>query len=133
MLNFDTEIDTARSSQAVVTTAPVVTETIKVTPTPMSEARAFVAKADSAWEWDDLRDYVVHQIEQRFGPWPRDSFKEAGTFKRFLAEWGTDAPRIARHAFEVCDGWWSSAPISINRFTRGSDPFFAQVIADRLP
>lgn len=132
MMNFDTELDTATGSTRVVKSAPAVTDTVEVTPTPMSEARAFLAKPDVDWTWEDLRDYVVYQIEQKFGPWPRSQFKEMGTFKRFHADWGTQAAQIARYAFETCDGWWSSAPVSINRFTKGSDPFFAVVIADRL-
>lgn len=128
LLDYDAMPATAQT----VVTKPVITETVEVTPSPMSEASAYLTKSDDQWTWGDLRDYVVHEIETRFGPWPRDSKKEYGIFNRFLSQWGPLAPRIARHAFETCDGWWSSAPVRIERFCRGSDPYFAVPIAERL-
>lgn len=128
--NFDTELDQQGVSRLVKTTTEVmVEESVTVTP-KRSESRAFVGKTD--WAWDDLRDYVVTNIEERFGPFPRDSRKESGIFKSFLARWGDQAQDIARYAFEAADGRWAGAPISVNRFCRNSDPYFAQVIVERL-
>jgi hypothetical protein len=39
---------------------------------------------------------------------------------------------IAKAAFEVQNGMWRSAPISVQRFCKGSDVFFADVIAERV-
>lgn len=124
--------DAAPSTTQKRTAPPVVIEeTVTVTQLP-SEARGFVGKDPANWSWSDLRDYVVHQIEQRFGLFPRDSKKEYGIFTRFLREHGAQAGPIAVHAFEVCDGYWANAPISINRFCKASDPYFAAPIKERL-
>lgn len=130
MKNFDTELDQQGVTRMVKTTSQVVIEeTVRVIHRP-SESKAYVGKTD--WTWSDLRDYVVGQIEERFGAFPRDSRKESGVFKSFLARWGDQAQPIARHAFEVADGRWGGAPISVNRFCKNSDPYFAAVIAERL-
>lgn len=128
--NFD-DVDTMPRQARVATPTVVVTETVTLTQRP-SEARAFVAKDEASWGWDDLRDYVVAQIEQRFGVFPRDAKKEAGIFKAFLSRYGDKAPAIARYAFETCDGFWCGAPISVNRFCKGSDPYFGDKIVERL-
>lgn len=128
--NFDTELDTQRTSRIVRTTTEVVIEeSVKVVHRP-STSRAYLGKSE--WGWDDLRDYVVAQIEERFGPFPRDSRKESGIFKAFLARWPEQAQAIARFAFEVEDGRWGGAPISVNRFCKNSDKYFSAVIAERL-
>jgi hypothetical protein len=132
LLNFDTDLDAQGVASMVVrTTAPVVTETVTVHQQP-SQRTQYVAKPEETWAWDDLRDYVVREIEQRFGVFPRDSKKEYGIFHAFCGRWADQAPAIARFAFEVEDGRWAGAPISINRFCKNSDPFFAEVIAKRL-
>ena len=136
MKNFDTELD-RQGVARLVTSAPtttrtmtVIEETVTVTRQPSMTSKAYVGKTD--WGWDDLRDYVVGQIEERFGAFPRDSRKEAGIFKSFLSRYPDKAQQIARFAFEVSDGRWKGSPISVNRFCRGSDPYFADVIAERL-
>jgi hypothetical protein len=127
--NIDTDLDTAGVTRLVKTTEVVVEESVSVHLKRM-ESRAFVGK--EVWAWDDLRDYVVSGIEDRFGAFPRDTRKESGIFKSFLARWGEQAQAIARYAFEVADGRWAGAPISVNRFCKGSDPYFAEVIVARL-
>jgi hypothetical protein len=130
MRNFDTELDRQGVTRLVSSAIEVVVEeSVQVIHRP-SQARAFVGK--DTWAWDDLRDYVVASIEERFGPFPRDSRKESGIFKSFLARWGEQARPIAEYAFVVTDGRWGGAPISVNRFCKGSDPYFAEVIAARL-
>ena len=130
MKNFDTILDVQGVTRLVSTTEVVIEETVKVIHKP-SEVRSYVGKDD--WSWDDLRNYVVVQIEERLGVFPRDSRKEAGIFKSFLSRWPEgQAQAIARYAFEVCDGRWAGAPISVNRFCKGSDPYFAAKIVDRL-
>lgn len=128
MKNFDTELD-RQGVTRMVTSNVVIEESVRVIPRP-SESRAYLGKSD--WEWDDLRDYVVAQIEQRFGVFPRDSRKEASIFKSFLGRWGQQAQQIARFAFEVEDGYWKGSPVSVNRFCKASDPYFSEVIARRL-
>ena len=115
--------------EPVVTSAPVVQQAVTVTPVA---SRSDLLVEPSEWSWQEFRDYVVAHIEQVSGPFPRDAKKEYGIFSRFLNTYGQDAVRIAKYAFEVCDGWWKGAPISVNRFTKGSDPYFANVILDRL-
>lgn len=94
--------------------------------------RTHLLAQEQDWDWRQLRDYVVGQIEHFHGPQPRDPRKEKSIFSSFLDRWGSQAPLIAKAAFEVHQGMWQSAPISVNRFCKASDGYFAQVIAERL-
>lgn len=129
--NFDTDLDTAGVTSMVKTVAPAVVETVTVRLKP-SEKTAFVVSDEKDWAWDNLRDYVVAEIESRFGAFPRNFIREAAIFKSFLSRWGVAAPAIARSAFEVHDGMWKGAPVSVNRFCVGSDPYFAAPLAERI-
>ena len=129
MMHF--EPDLAPATRTAPALSVEIREAVTVTPRP-SQSRAFVAKTDDAWDWSDLRDYSIAQIEERFGPFPRDAKKEAGIFKSFLARHGEQASAIARFAFEVEGGYWAGAPISVNRFCKASDPYFADKIKPRL-
>jgi hypothetical protein len=115
----------------VVTQTVVITEKVEVSP---SRPASYLIKPDSVWGWQELRDYVVAQIEALFGPSPRDLRKEKSIFSSFIDRFGTDAPRIARYAFEspATKGLWGNAPIRVTRFTRASDEWFAVPILDRL-
>jgi len=115
----------------VVVEAPTVVQTVTVTPVA---ARSDLLVGTENWTWVELRDYVVAQIIDRFGPFPRDSRKEHAIFNRFISTFGAEAAAaIAQYAFgPSCDGWWGSAPIQIQRFCKGSDPYFANVILQRL-
>ena len=129
LLYFDPDLTPASHSSTAA--APTVVETVTVTQLP-SEARGYLSRPVEQWSWSDLRDYVVAEIEARFGTFPRDSKKEFGIFSRFHKTYGEQAGKIAKHAFEVADGYWANAPISVNRFTKGSDPYFAEPILARL-
>jgi hypothetical protein len=137
MIDFDRIID---SKPAITVTEtkiapPVVTSTVTVTPKPasLSEKRAYLAKTDDQWDWSDLRDYCIAQMERWHGPQYRDFKKEASIFKAFLSRWPNgQAQRIARFAFESQQGMWRSAPITVNRFCRASDEYFAAIIMSRL-
>lgn len=135
MLNFGLTVSTSTRSDeadvAVAQTLSTVTEEVRVTPVA-SAAASYAMKDEQAWGWADLRDYVIREIEMRHGPQVRDPKKEAGIFKGFLSRWPEQAIAIARAAFEVHDGMWRNAPISVNRFCRASDQYFAAVIAQRL-
>lgn len=97
--------------------------------TRKSGSRTYLTVNPEQWQWQNLRDYVVDQIESLHGPFPRDPVKEAAIFKGFISRWGSDrAAKIAQAAFTTHSGWWRSAPIGVNRFAAGSDPFFAEVI-----
>lgn len=111
------------------TSAPAVRETVRVTPVA---GASYLLKPDEQWTWEDLRDYVMAQIETYHGAQLRNPVKEAGIFKGFLARYGDKAVGIARFAFEQQRGMWKRAPISATRFCKGSDPYFADVIAQRL-
>lgn len=158
MLNFDTELDRAGTRRIVkaVTAVPTIKETVSVRPiehapepsvqppaqpnyyqesaaaAPASTQTSYVARDTDQWTWQDVRDYVVREIEQRFGTFPRDLVKESGIFKSFASRWGSKAGLIAKCAFEVHDGMWRGAPISVTRFTKGSDPYFSEKLAERL-
>lgn len=134
MMHFDSVLDrpvTAQPPAPAPEPTVAVVETVTVTQHP-SESRGYMLKDDTEWEWGDLRDYVITQIEERFGPQPRDFKKEYGIFSRFLKTYQEFAPVIARYAFDIENGWWMSAPIRVTRFTRGCDPYFAEVILSRL-
>lgn len=128
MKNFDTELDIQGVTKIVT-----VSETVTVTPIkPRTSAMAYVGKSDHEWQWNDLRDYVVYEIEKRYGRFTSTATKEFGIFNSFMKRWGLKAPAIARYAFEVCGGQWRGRPVHIEDFCRNSDPHFAQPIADRL-
>ena len=136
LMNFDADL----STPTIATEPPrptyhpnavTLSESVSVSALP-SASRAFLAKDTTDWSWADLRDYVVHEIEARFGCFPRDAKKEYGIFNRFAKEHGQAAGAIARYAFEQCDGFWANAPISVQRFCKGSDVYFALPILDRL-
>lgn len=130
LIDFDTDL--SRSTTVVVKqTAPVVTETVTTTLAPSAKS-THVLKSESEWGWEELRDYVVSSIEKRHGAFPRNFKTEASIFKSFIVRWGAQAPAIARFAFEFSDGMWHNAPISVNRFCKNSDPYFAQPISQRL-
>lgn len=128
VMNADLPAALRNRTVTVTESAPAVTETVAV----VSERRDYLMTDATHWSWSQLRDYVVAEIEARFGAIPRDTRKEAGIFRRFLTTWGAQSGPIAKCAFEEYDGWWQNAPISITRFCRGSDPYFAAVIAQRL-
>lgn len=130
LMNFDTDLDRAGVTRQ--TKVSVVTET--VTAHRPTEARTFLLGQEASWDWRQLRDYVVAEIEVRQGPGTFERGpREYGIFTAFCGRWGAQAGSIARYAFEVCDGMWRGQPISITRFTKNSDPYFASVIAERLP
>lgn len=121
----------AAPAPSVAVEAPAIVQTVTVAPVA---ARSDLLVGTENWTWVELRDYVVAQIVDRFGPFPRDSRKEHAIFNRFISTFGAEAAAaIAQYAFgPSCDGWWGSAPIQIQRFCKGSDPYFANVILQRL-
>ena len=124
---------TAGKAETATTTlsTTVVEERVTVTPVA-SVTRSWLLKEPAEWGWRELRDYVVHEIESRFGPFPRDAVREASIFKSFVSRYGTASAFIAQAAFEIYQGWWANAPISTNRFCKASDKFFGDVILGRL-
>lgn len=134
--NFDTVLDAPGAQRAAIVarpaTPPVEVLTEVASHAQPSAARAFLVKGDESWTWQDLRDYVVAEIERLHGVFPRDPRKEAGIFKSFLSRYPDSAVAIARYAFDVREGYWAGAPISVNRFCKASDRFFADVITERI-
>ena len=131
--NFDTDLDTHGVTRLVreVSTVSIIEE-VKVTHRP-TESVTHLLKDSEQWGWSELRDYVVAEIEKRFGQQPSDGRKEKSIFTAFIDRWGDRAALIARFAFEgPADGWWHNAPISVNRFCKNSDPYFSIPIAERL-
>ena len=136
--DFDSELDVARTNRLVVKTeVPSITDTIEVEinhappRARREERRSYFDVPDEEWTWENLRDYVVHEIEQRFGMFPR-GYAEIGIFKRFVATWGAQSAAIARYVFEIENGWWLNRPVTITRFCIKSDKFFARPISQKL-
>jgi hypothetical protein len=113
-----------------VSQSVTIIERVEVSPT---RSVGYKLKPDEQWGWEELRDYVVDQVEAHFGLFPRDLPKEVSIMKSFTERFGPDAPRIARAAYEVYNGYWGGAPIRLARFTRASDEWFARVILAQLP
>lgn len=129
LLNFDDV--TPVVSPTPVTSAPTITETVTVKPTLIaSVSDAF--KSTETWGWEELRDYVIRNIEARHGAFPRNFKTEGGIFKSFVNRHGSNAGLIAKFAFEQQGGMWRNAPITVNRFCKASDPYFAEPIIERL-
>lgn len=107
-----------------------------VRPVPMptiTTAATDLLDTPDDWSWKQLRDYVLRSIAERHGPQPAgDEIKNASVFQAFHKRWGAQAGPIARFIFEQQDGYWRSAPVTTSRFTKGSDPYFAAPIAERL-
>lgn len=116
---------------SMAVTTPAATIELSVTQVP-SQARGYLSRPYTEWDWQDLRDYVVHEVEVRRGLFPRSGKKEYGIFSRFLSTYGDLSGLIAKYAFEVCDGTWRGAPISVNRFCKASDEFFAIPILEAI-
>lgn len=129
MINFETELDLVGGTKLIRDTVPIVTDTLTV----RREERTTDAGKDAAtWTWEDLRSYVVREIEQRFGAFPRDPLKEKAIFSGFVKRHGDKAGPIAKFAFELCDGVWRNAPVAVQRFCKNSDPYFADIIANQV-
>jgi len=124
MLDFDV-------IESAMPEAPMATE---AEPTRVSpDAVAHVLKPSDEWGWADLRDYVMREMERVHGPQVRDSIKERAIFGSFIKRHGVvDAVAIAQYAFGFSEGMWSNAPISVNRFCKASDQYFADPIKQRL-
>jgi hypothetical protein len=143
LLNFDSELDAARANGQhtiqVTTSAPQVRETITITPLPPSEPAAAretrktdIGKPAEEWTWEDVRNYVVRQIETFHGEFPKDPARIASIFKGFHRRHGAMAGPIAVAAFDVHRGYWRGSPISVTRFCQGSDLYFSEPIKGRL-
>lgn len=129
---FDPDLISAWTPEADVSTAssPVV-DTEAVVKQNLSKRHLLSDPAD--WDWQALRDYVVDQIISRTGNFPRKTGPETGIFKGFCSRWGGQAGAIATYAFEgPPGGWWKGSPIRVERFAKGSDPYFASEIAKHL-
>ena len=143
MLDFDSlptatrpastgEEKTRTATVKVVDQAPQVESVVTVTPVRQQSAASHLISTGEQWSWQQLRDYVVTQIQHFHGPQPSNPVKEKSIFTGFLSRWGSDAVIVAKAAFEVHEGMWHSAPISVNRFCRASDAYFAAPILDRI-
>jgi hypothetical protein len=133
MLNFASAVDVEAGTPTVTVTTDMTRqpiERVKLQPIPRT---GYLASSEAEWGWSELRDYVVHEIERRFGPFPRDQIKEAAIFKSFISRWTMDrAILIAKYAFTEMDGRWRGAPVGIQRFCKGSDQYFSTPIVSAL-
>lgn len=128
MIDYDL-LEATTTRVHVVDTVPTVTEQVVVRPLTREHRSTDLMVAPEQWEWEQVRDYVVRQIEQYHGPFPRNFKTEHSIFKSFCSRWGQQAGPIAVRAFEEYHGLWRGAPITVNRFCKGSDAYFAAVLA----
>lgn len=107
--------------------------TAPLAPATAASAATDLLDAPSEWSWKQLRDYVLRSIAERHGPQPAgDEIRNSSVFQSFHKRWGAQAGPIARFAFEQQDGYWRSAPVTVIRFCKNSDDYFAAPIAERL-
>lgn len=131
MLDFDLidPLPTQQPAPSAPASIEVVVPLVEIQTSTGGSRSHLATTSAEGWGWEQVRDYVFEQLTSRFGPQPRDAAKEAAVFKRFCNDWGTRAGQIARIAFDTYGGLWRGAPISVGRFSRASDPYFASVIA----
>jgi hypothetical protein len=102
---------------------------------PAKLPKTHLYRDPEAWEWQELRDYVVFEITKLTGEYsghPTSGAAEAQIFKSFMKRHGDNAHRIARYALDTCDGLWYSSPVTIFDFCKNSDPQFADPILKNL-
>ena len=63
-----------------------VTITERVAITPISPASYKLKSEHNEWGWEELRDYVVAQVEEHFGLFPRDLPKEVSHHEELYGE-----------------------------------------------
>lgn len=127
VINFDTDLDRQRSTS----TATHRSRTPRSR--PEKQKHSYMAAKPGGWDWEALRDYVASSILRTHGPFERNFMKEKAIFSRFIRTFGPDvAERIARHTFEVQGGWHEGSPVGINKFCKGSDPFYAIPVAKKM-
>jgi hypothetical protein len=131
---FAAEFDEAApTTPKVTTTVPTVRQSATAEPV---KASAYLTRPEAAWDWRDLRDYVVGKIQEMHPQLlpQRNEAKEFGMFSRFAAKYGQMAGPIAVFAFETSPtpGRWANAPIGLGRFAKASDAWFADKILARL-
>ena len=123
--NFDdVELTPGMTVRASFTVQPPGRYEDRLTASPLKPAEE--------WTHTDLRTYVVAEIERRFGRWERNFITEAAIFKRFHKEWGAQGVRMAQYLFDTLDGWWQGDPVTVNRFCKKADLFFAVPLSERM-
>lgn len=124
-MNFD-KVD--GNTATVSVNAPNIRETVTFRPSP----KTFLVSGD--WTWRQLRDYIEVQTASRFDIRDeRDAMVLSGICKAFVSRWGGKrAEEIARYAYERKGGVWMGKPVGFSRFTKNSDPYFAQVIVREM-
>ncbi|MEU6362256.1 hypothetical protein [Streptomyces albidoflavus] len=138
MINFSADAAYGKTATAPQPPAtPLITllqqETRGVGRATVPQATTDLLDTPENWSWKQLRDYVLRAIAERQGAQPPgDEIRQQAIFRSFADRWGALAGPIARFAFEQQDGFWRSAPVTVTRFTKGADPYFAQPIAERL-
>lgn len=104
-----------------------------VAPIAASMSREHMVAGGNWSTWSHLRDYVVASIEDTIGAFPRNPVIEKSVFSSFFDRWGPSASQqIAQCAVEFHGCWWRNSPLSVQRFCKGNDPYFAMVIAKQL-
>lgn len=94
-------------------------------------SKGYLLKDDLDWDWKDLRDFVLDEMEQRGIEVEEEPTKVASIFKAFFKRWDLKGIAIARNIFEVRDGQWYNHPISVNNFCAGQDAYFSKPVFEQ--
>lgn len=138
MINFHLSIPVTQAPEPESPAAPAPEVTVEssstITAEPVAKGRAtHLLRPAKDWTPENLRDYVLAEAEARFGPQPSLGVRELGIMRSFMERHGAlEAVMVAQAAFEVYGGLWRQAPVGIGRFTKGNDPYFADVILARV-
>lgn len=126
---YDGPVKTAPTATTTVT--PITTQ---ASATPITPA-AHLIKPDEQWTPEDLRDYILAEVIKRqpSAAQRRNAAAEMAICRSFCQRYGANAPRIARYAFTIAQGWWNNSPVGFTRFSKASDAYFAEIIIGRLP
>lgn len=118
---------TIPADQAAVTRTAVPAITLTLAPLSPDQA-ARMARPAGEWTVGDVCAYVTEEMARIHG-----AQLPGGDPEEILASFCErrgipQAALIARTAFEIYNGMWYGAPITIKRFTEGHDSFFSDPI-----
>jgi len=112
-------------------TCTTLSSSVTLTDVSLAQA-ARCARTLEAWTSDDVYAYTLEELLRVHGP----QLPSLGTdehFRKIMDEFCERfgipaAARIVRAVFEVYNGMWQGAPLTILRFTPGHDSFFSDQI-----
>lgn len=94
-------------------------------------SKGYLLKEDLDWDWQDLRDFILDEMESRGISVDEPAAKVSGIIKSFFKRWDLKGIAIARNIFEIREGQWYNHPITITNFCENQDPYFAKPVFDQ--